>query len=469
MPGVHEEFAWTVSLRAAGTPTSPAREPETTTAEMPEQYRKRTAPEQGPRGPEDRELISALRVTLAGLKIRPRAGVHVAEQRRLPRVFRMRREERFGVEVSAAGMTHARDETHAFRHFAVGSFALHRSSGVVRTPFPHSYSARRGIAMAAEHALIVGLLLFKGVKMIAEHFLREIDVNLPAILLHQLVPTEAAGVGRGLRVFRVERGCVEAQDFRIPRPVGAGEVAVLGPPEFGFFQAELELGNLAGLAVAEQPVVGIAAVVAVEHDFRVVVNRPGILQRLARADKFRFAVGVPALELRDGRLGNHQPAGIDAEVVVAGDYAGKAVHQDAITVRGSNVEHDAPALTVQVAGPIIVRDDDLMVLRPASRGHERAAVARADKLRRPRHLVALVVPGHVITGQLLEGVEGHNIVHIKRAAAGAQAVHNALQFLLIFGINFRPEHVVRGFAEEIPIALGGMRYAELHGRKGAFD
>src|SRR6266571_7487058 len=104
---------------------------------------KRTAPEQGPRVPEDRELISALWVALAGLKIRPRAGVHVAEQRRLPRVFRMRREERFGIEVSAAGMTHARDETHAFRHFAVGSFALHRPAGVVRTPFPHSYSARR--------------------------------------------------------------------------------------------------------------------------------------------------------------------------------------------------------------------------------------------------------------------------------------------------------------------------------------
>src|SRR5260370_10323824 len=211
------------------------------------------------------ELISVLWVALAGLKIRPRARVHVAEQRRLPRVFRMRREERFGVEVSAAGMAHARDETHAFRHFAVGSFALHGSAGVVRTPFPHSYSPRRRVAMAADHALIVGLFLFKGVKMIAEHFLCEIDVNLSAILLHQLFPTAAAGVGRGLRGFRVERGCVEAQDFGIPRPVGAGEVAVLGSPKFGFFQAELELSNLAGLAVAEQPVVGVAAVVAVEH------------------------------------------------------------------------------------------------------------------------------------------------------------------------------------------------------------
>ena len=62
-------------------------------------------------------------------------------------------------------------------------------------------------------------------------------------------------------------------------------------------QAELELRDLAGLAVAEQPVVGVAAVVAVEHDFHVVVDRIGILHGFARADEFRLAVRVPAVEI----------------------------------------------------------------------------------------------------------------------------------------------------------------------------
>ena len=48
-------------------------------------------------------------------------------------------------------------------------------------------------------------------------------------------------------------------------------------------QTELEAGDLAGLTVAKKPVVGVAAVITVEHDPDEVVDRPAVLQGLACA------------------------------------------------------------------------------------------------------------------------------------------------------------------------------------------
>ena len=57
------------------------------------------------------------------------------------------------------------------------------------------------------------------------------------------------------------------------------------------FQAQLELRDLAGLVIGQQPIVRVAAVVAVEHDPHVVVDRVRILQRFSRTHEFRLAVG----------------------------------------------------------------------------------------------------------------------------------------------------------------------------------
>jgi hypothetical protein len=46
---------------------------------------------------------------------------------------------------------------------------------------------------------------------------------------------------------------------------------------------------------------------------------------------------------------------------------------------------------------------------------------------------------------------------------GFQAVSDALQLLLIFGVNLRPENGLRHVAIEIPLALGAVRVAELDG------
>ena len=116
--------------------------------------------------------------------------------------------------------------------------------------------------------------------------------------------------------------------------IGTEKAAFARPLELVVLEAQLEEGDLAGLVVADQPVVGIAAVVAVEHDPDEVVDRPAVLERLSRTDELGFAGRVPALELSDRRLGDHDPGRVDAEVVIADDHARQAVHDEARPVAG---------------------------------------------------------------------------------------------------------------------------------------
>ena len=89
-----------------------------------------------------------------------------------------------------------------------------------------------------------------------------------------------------------------------------------------FFQAQLEQRNLAGLVVAQQPVVGVAAIVSVEHDADVIVDRVAVLQSFARAIKFRRAGRIERSESGNGRLGNHDAGRVDAKIIVTRDHAG---------------------------------------------------------------------------------------------------------------------------------------------------
>ena len=43
---------------------------------------------------------------------------------------------------------------------------------------------------------------------------------------------------------------------------------------------------------------------------------------------------------------------------------------------------------------------------------------------------------------------------------GIEAVGDALEFLLILGIDVRPKNFARGLAEKGPVALGAMRVLE---------
>ena len=65
----------------------------------------------------------------------------------------------------------------------------------------------------------------------------------------------------------------------------------------------------------------------------------------------------------------------------------------------------------------------------------------------------LAQPGHVIVGHFFEGVERDDVVHVQVDAMRLHSIGNALQLLLILGIDVRPKHLARGRAEELPIVL----------------
>src|ERR1700744_5102442 len=153
------------------------------------------------------------------------------------------------------------------------------------------------------------------------------------------------------------------------------------------FQSQFELGDLPGFVVGQQPVVGVAAVVALAHDLGVLVDGTRVLHRFARAHKFWNAIRVETVELRDRRFRYRQPGGVHAEIVVTGDDAGIAIHQDAVALLWRQIENDVPARALVHAGPVVVRDYDLVVFGIAAGGHQRAAVSGRMNARRVRDLV----------------------------------------------------------------------------------
>src|SRR5580704_6022811 len=117
--------------------------------------------------------------------------------------------------------------------------------------------------------------------------------------------------------------------------------------------------------MTQQPIVGIAAVISVQHDFHVVVDVVGVLHRFTSAHEFRLAVGIPTFESGDCGFGDHQAAGIFAEIIVAHDYAWIAIHDHVEPLGRGDIENYSPALALQIAGPIIVGHYDLAVGGPA--------------------------------------------------------------------------------------------------------
>ena len=170
------------------------------------------------------------------------------------------------------------------------------------------------------------------------------------------------------------------------------------------------------------------------------------------------------MKIGDRRFGDHQPVGIDAEIVVAGDDAGKAVHDDPVAVLGRDVEHDPPPLAFDVTGPVVVGDHDVVVLGVTAGGHEGAAMIETVRSgSRLLFLVVRVVPGHVVPGQFHEGVQRHHVVQVDRHyPVRPQALDDSLQLGLVFGVDFRPEHVVGRFAEKRPVLVRIVRILQLH-------
>ena len=91
-------------------------------------------------------------------------------------------------------------------------------------------------------------------------------------------------------------------------------------------RAQLEHGDLVGLDVAEQPFVGVQAVVVLLEDVDRLVDGVGILDGLANARGQGLAVDVEA-GLVDGRLADEQAGVVEVIIHAALDAARVGLHQ----------------------------------------------------------------------------------------------------------------------------------------------
>src|SRR5579872_7082859 len=92
--------------------------------------------------------------------------------------------------------------------------------------------------------------------------------------------------------------------FRVDGVVGPNKVTVLGAREIDIFEAQLKARNFVCITVGNEPVVGVAAIIAFFHDAREIVDGGGILHGFASADELRNAVGIESVELADGGFGD---------------------------------------------------------------------------------------------------------------------------------------------------------------------
>src|SRR5712692_8533646 len=129
--------------------------------------------------------------------------------RLLPRIFRMVREERSGKKITAARVSQTSHDAHIFCHRSVGRLSLHSSARIVTSPSPQAYSAGRSVHVPAERALVRFFLLLKTVGVIAQHLLRQGNINLAFAFLEQLLPSRSPGIRRSGLVVWIESRCVQ--------------------------------------------------------------------------------------------------------------------------------------------------------------------------------------------------------------------------------------------------------------------
>ena len=116
-------------------------------------------------------------------------------------------------------------------------------------------------------------------------------------------------------------------------PVEAGRVAeplvLRTAPQLGVIGAELVHGDLVGLGVADQPLVGVEAVVARAEMLHHLVDVAAVLDGHAGAEGHGRALRVEG-RLADGGLGEDHAGVVLIPVGAALDAAGIALHQHAM-------------------------------------------------------------------------------------------------------------------------------------------
>ncbi len=295
--------------------------------------------------------------------------------------------------------------------------------------------------MPAERALVGIDLACERVVVVGKKSLAGGNVDAALMLGHETLPTQAPRAGTLARIAG-EGGLFPGQ-LGVHGEVRPGEIAVLLPPQVHVLQSQFEAGDFVGVAVGDEPIVGVTAIVAFPHNAGERVDGRGVLHGLARAHKLRNPLRIEAVELCDGGLGDHQAGGVHAEVVAAVDEARVAVHQDAMATRGNYVENDVPEAAIEVTAPVVVGDYGTPI-RGVGAGCDKsaAAVGRRAAPRWP------IEPRKIIARYLHHGVHGDDVPQIQIHPARLEAVRDALHLFTVFLFDARPENLFGGLANE---------------------
>src|SRR5580658_4672748 len=156
--------------------------------------------------------------------------------------------------------------------------------------------------MATQRSLAGVNLAFESVVVVGQELLSGGYVDFALVFLHQLQPAFMPRILAQAGVIDIETRLFLDQ-FGVGGEIGTNEKAVPGAQQRSVLEAQFQAGGLIVLAVGHQPVVGVAAGVAVPHNAREIVNGIGILHGLAGADEFGNSVGVEAVEFADGGFG----------------------------------------------------------------------------------------------------------------------------------------------------------------------
>src|ERR1700722_17738482 len=138
--------------------------------------------------------------------------------------------------------------------------------------------------MATQRSLARISLAFKGVIVVGQEFLSGRYVDFALEFLHQLQPALMPGIFTLSGIVNIETSLFLDQ-LGVGWEVRAHEKAVLSAQQWSVLEAQFQACSLIILAVGYQPVVGVAAGVALFHNAREIVNGVGILHGLARADE----------------------------------------------------------------------------------------------------------------------------------------------------------------------------------------
>src|ERR1035441_8148192 len=125
--------------------------------------------------------------------------------------------------------------------------------------------------MAVESALVGVFFLGVGIVVVGQKSLGGSHVDFALVLGHQLFPAHVARIGAQAHVFGVKVGLFE-DEFFIHGEIGADDISIFLALQGHVFQSQLKTANFVVLHIREQPVVGVAAIVAFFHDAGKIVD-----------------------------------------------------------------------------------------------------------------------------------------------------------------------------------------------------